>query len=76
MSDDPLKIIIRNVGFIDKDEVKKRKRRTFLLDKNYLKAIVFVYAVFLDEDEHLEKLIGKSQKKKSRPKNIDTQYHI
>jgi hypothetical protein len=71
-----LKIITRNVGFIDKYKVKKRKRRTFLLDKNNLKAIVFMYTVFLDEYEHLENLIGKPQKKKSRPKSIDSQYYI
>jgi hypothetical protein len=59
MRDDPLKIITRNFGFIDEDEVKKRKRRTVILDKNNFKAIVFVYAVFLDEYEHFENLIGK-----------------
>jgi len=76
MGDDSLKIITRNVGFIDKNKIKKRKRRAVFIDKNDFQSVIFMNTVFPDKDKHFEKLVNKADKKEYDTPDVDQQQNV
>jgi hypothetical protein len=71
MIDDPEKIMLGNVGFIQEKVIKKGKRSGVLIDIHQIQFSAFLISVLMDELRKLGDFIAKTGKEEQNAQQID-----